>query len=527
MWRVLLVDDDMIVRVGIKTIGNWQKYDMEIVGEAPGGAQALALFKELKPDLVITDIRMPGMDGIELLGQIRALSRDARVVMLSNYDDKEYLKDALRRGANNFVTKNELDENTLADVLRREKDALEAARSVRPAQKESAGVTPAIKNHFLTKYLAGGYDAETLEERLRQYVLEGEGNAPFCACLLLLDYRFDQGRQAKGLALQENYMANLLQGVLTKYPRSVVAQNERLSRVAALLLAPSITEGEVEYVCQCAMDASTLYAKARVHIGVSGIVSEIRGLRAIQSQAEHAILSASLQEGNAIERCSAASRGAPDAAAQRRFTNLLRQLYVTRPDDGQSVRSVCAQLIGELRDHPHTLMKKLYCNELVAWYRRVAAQRCADTPSIEDLDMTLLLSSFDLNELQELSLYYAFRLESACREEEASGNPYVESIKEYLRANYKNPVSLADAARHVHLSKNYVSALFSDATGMSLVEYLTRLRIRAAVELMNSGGMQVQEVARLSGFQSERYFSQTFKNILGVSPSMYFRIVRP
>ena len=78
----------------------------------------------------------------------------------------------------------------------------------------------------------------------------------------------------------------------------------------------------------------------------------------------------------------------------------------------------------------------------------------------------------------------------------------------------------------MHLSKNYVSALFSEVTGMSLVEYLTRLRIRVAVELMNAGGMQVQEVARLSGFQSERYFSQTFKNLLGVSPSMYCRIIK-
>jgi two-component system response regulator YesN len=525
MWRVLLVDDDMVVRVGIKTIGNWAKYDMEIVGEASGGCQALTLFKELRPDLVITDIRMPGMDGIELLGQIRSLSQDARVVMLSNYDDKEYLKDALRRGANNFVTKNELDENTLADVLRREWEALEATRKARPAEKESAGVTPAVKNHFLTKYLAGGYGPETLVGRFCQYILEGDRSAPFCACLMLLDYRFDQGRQAEGLALQENYMANLVQGVLTKYPRSVVVQNERLSRVAALLIAPSLTGGEVEYVCQCAMDASALYAKARVHIGSSDVARDAGELRAILGQAECAVLCASLDEGNRIEPYRAA-QGAPDVAAQRRFTNLLRQLYVTRPDDGRSMRSVCAQLIGELREHPHTLMKKLYCNELVAWYRRVAAQLSQGAPPVEELDITLLLSSFDLEELQELSLYYVFRLESARQEEEASGNPYVESVKEYLSANYKNPVSLSDAARHVHLSKNYLSALFSEVTGVSLVEYLTRLRIRAAVELMNAGSMQVQEVARLSGFQSERYFSQTFKNLLGVSPSMYCRIVK-
>ena len=286
MWRVLLVDDDMVVRVGIKTIGNWQKYDMEIVGEAASGTQALALFKEMRPDLVITDIRMPGMDGIELLGQIRALSQDARVVMLSNYDDKEYLKDALRRGANNFVTKNELDENTLSDVLRREKDALEAVHKARPAQPESAGVMPAVKNQFLTKYLAGGYGPETLVERFGQYMLEGNRSAPFCACLVFLDYRFDQGRQAEGLALQENYMANLVQGVLTKYPGSVVVQNERLSRVTALLYAPSLTCDEVDYVCQCAMDASTLYAKVRVHIGVSDIARDAGELRAILCQAD-------------------------------------------------------------------------------------------------------------------------------------------------------------------------------------------------------------------------------------------------
>lgn len=117
MYQVLLVDDDLIVRMFLKDTLEWSKFGFEVAGDARDGEEALELAGRLKPDLILTDISMPRMDGIELIRRLRAGGYDGVLVALSCHDDFELVKSALQSGADEYLLKNHINEDSMCEMM--------------------------------------------------------------------------------------------------------------------------------------------------------------------------------------------------------------------------------------------------------------------------------------------------------------------------------------------------------------------------------------------------------------------------
>ncbi|MDQ0656355.1 response regulator [Paenibacillus sp. W2I17] len=117
MYKLMIVDDELLMRVGIRSMLNWEEYNFYVVGEAGNGKEALSLALEVMPDLIITDIKMPIMDGLQLIQEASCVLKTCKYVILSNFDEFHYVKEALKLGASDYLIKSEITESSLIDLL--------------------------------------------------------------------------------------------------------------------------------------------------------------------------------------------------------------------------------------------------------------------------------------------------------------------------------------------------------------------------------------------------------------------------
>ena len=402
MWKVLLVDDDMIVRVGIKMMGTWKENNFEVVAEASSGKQAASLFEMYSPDLVLADIMMPGMDGLELLRVIRDKNQDTRVIMLTNYDDKEYIKEALRLGASDFVVKSDMDSEYLNRLLAKENISL-SQRKYKHTRVED--VNEATRKRLLLQLVGKVYSDPVDLNMFVQNVLALKSEGSFSMALLKISYDLGQ------LKFDVDYLIELISGVVSNHSEFLAVSNRKLKTIYVLMmrLSGALTENTLHYASQDIDSALMLYSKIRVATGISAIHTNVHNLEVMVDEAESA--------------------------------------------------SICA-------------LKRTQTD--VVFYKDIEGHRGS-----------------------------------------------INGILKYIHAHYAEQITLEDVAKHAYVSKNYLSALFSDVMKVSFVSYLTQYRMNRAVELLLMTNLRVMEIAQAVGFITDRYFSQTFKKYVGVTPTEF------
>ena len=160
MKKILIADDEFLVRLGLKTTIDWEQHGFIIVGEAKNGKEALELFEQSDPDILLTDIRMPVMDGLEVIQTVKQKKRSLKCVILTHYDDFNYAKEAIKLGASDYILKSDLNSDNLFSILNRISNEIDAET------KKSSELS--VNNEVIT---SSNY--ELCKELLRKRVEEG------------------------------------------------------------------------------------------------------------------------------------------------------------------------------------------------------------------------------------------------------------------------------------------------------------------------------------------------------------------
>lgn len=518
MYKVIIVDDDMIVRVGIRMIGQWEKYNMEVVGEASDGEQGLEIFHLYHPDLVLTDIMMPGMTGIELLKQIRQENKDTRVILLTNFDDKENLKEAIRCGANDFMAKNELNEETMDVLLNKEMTILQKIA------REDNHVSNAVemKKKIIRIFTESMVPKKEYEkEFFKQFGLQEK--QLFKAAIIQVNYK---GKSAVKSYENEETVRKLIRvisGVLTDYPQSFIWDNQRKSIGIFLMdISNRLDVRKLMDFCISMSNAIRLYTQIVTHICASGLAENIEDLYRLKSQLDKSVLTAAFFSSDKIVIYDQIEEVGVSTNCAGKYKNLLKQMYLCSLEQISEVEQICHSILNESNRERNINLKSLLCSEFAAWYRRGLSM--IDTTvreQIAEVDYHLLINAFDNEELkQEID----FLLECIAKEQrkfQITENDVINNILFYINKNYASPLSLKDVADYVNLSKNYVSTLFNNIMQESFAEYLAKVRIEKAKGILRLTDYRISEVSDLVGFSSEKYFSVTFKNIVGITPKEY------
>ena len=372
-------------------------------------------------------------------------------------------------------------------------------------------------------------DEAYLKNEFNELFLQNK-EKPFHAGILYINCKKDLSDGAvPSISRQLTCLSEIVTGVLTAYPDSVIIENKGFFLTVFLFTDDcQLPETRWKELCQSIRDALSLYAVGSFHIGASCLITSADDLTKLKYQADQAILAASFHTESILVLYDTIGELHLCSELNRSHLGMLKKIYISDFSDKKEIRRICRILLGEIRRTNNLKLKKMFCNEFSSWYNRVAGMMNLEETGVmwRFLDFQTLLNAFDHKELENDIEQFIEHLSALKEENQSTGNSFIDDALAYIHMNYASSISLGDAAGHVHLSKNYFSTLFSEVLGVSFVDYLTNYRIRKAADILWMTDYRINETAGLVGFTSERYFSQTFKNVLGISPSEYRNMLK-
>jgi two-component system response regulator YesN len=500
--KVLIVDDE-------KPIRQWFTFTIEksgrpyqVVGEAANGKEALAIFREHLPDLVITDIRMPVMDGIELMREIKAIAPATDVVILTCYPDFDYAREAVKQGAFDYMLKAEVQDRDILDLL----EKIRIKREQQGNLMQSLQIHRRVQmNAWLDDLIKGKLAGEEqAEKRLRELKIHLADH--FLFAMAIRPDTIENGNRVDPLAgLAGSFYSFIYESdkliLLGSLPKSNsrMAQRESLFKLA----------GEV----QRAVGGS---------IGVSNLFSGFTNIRTACKEAL-ALLNLEFYQGRGSiiltdkkveylnlpeiqeleKRIIAAIEAQDGSAVMARTKELLMLLEKGNVLDVQGVRRICHEILG-------VLSAKAYLN--------------GESDSVGKLKFNIaeeLRRKRYFRELSDWVLEVAETMIEAFKIPEGKYSAIVKRALDYLGEHYNEAVSLKEIAALVHLNPNYFCQLFKAETGENFSNYLTSLRLKKAEELLKNTDLRAYEIAEKIGYPNLSYFSRIFKKYTGKSPFEY------
>lgn len=529
MHRVIIVEDEFIVRYGIRSMINWESIGMEVIGEASNGREALEVMESGLPDILITDIKMPVMDGIELIAEVRKLSPDIRIIILSNLEDFQYAKEAIRHSVSEYMIKSDMMPRDFEEVLLKLKESLEAVQKNMPVPSLAAPPEPVHKENFLMELMErGAAQGQIDRSRLAQAGLAD--SRP----LYLLHISLGSSAEP-GYGQGQTVIRRLLEQIWVEralgYEMFPDRQGELNIIVTTELNAQSAGSDWLDFVRSCSEELicrlSGQYGWTAT-MGLSGVNGQWAELKNAYVQAvEAARQKLFMGSGRVLVHGSEELKAQvpPLEALQISSRQIQSMVYAFQ---SRELEEYLNQLFGQLAVRRDADLVQIISLELLMILTTLWPDVSRDAEQVLELKKQYFdeLSTLDTLEQSRLWFMQAFEaLVEHMKEMYNSDRNSIIKATQYIQQYYDHEITLQSISRLVHLSKNYFANLFRKEVGESFLEYLTRIRIEKAKTLL-TGELKAGDVGTLVGIQDPKYFSKVFKKITGVTPSEYRGLVR-
>ena len=537
MTRILIVDDETLVRIGIKSMVDWESYGFSIVGEADNGKSGYEMAKKLKPDIVLTDIKMPCMDGLELLRLLKKENLCMGVIILSAYSDFPYVKKALKYGADDYILKVDLEEDSLISLLLSLGERIDERKSAHKRNQMEEQLYSEnmefLQSKFLKDLIEGQADKKQTEEQLDLLGISLEPQYLRCISVELKGGSFfNQGKLGSKQEEQRIHktLLNLLLEVTRNYPNLYAAD---MGMFEYILVSGTEAQRERSYFAELAGHIRSLaekYINTDVVIGIGDSMSGYERLPECAKQAmsasEYAVVG-QLSPVVFFEDVSDVDLSADDSleTATRQLETDLSKMDIAQvtASVGNIIDVVQANprmKTEQVREYWHIIayMFRKFQSNIQNTVRQNAGQ--AHIAAAEKLEWVLSKKPRDHHDfLQNLAA-----LRSVAKElikPSKSSPALVHEIKEYIDENYQKPLQLENIATQFSISSNYLCRVYKKITGQSVLEYVTQQRIEEAKYLLQTTNTKIKDISQLVGYENIYYFSKVFKKVTGESPAAF------
>ncbi len=524
-YRVLLADDEEEIRSGISRKIDWPSLGFTLVGEAGNGEEALELADQLRPDVVLTDIKMPFMDGLELCRRLRVSLPGARLVVFSGFDDFEYARRAMSLGVSEYVLK-PINAPELMQVLAKLREQLDCQRlerrdmeTLRRRYEESL---PVLRELFYTRLLSGQLRPEQVQDRAARYEIDLPQGL-WTTALVHVDGLGDEGERDELLLLSvqsflEKHFA--LEGcaarvVLYGDMAALLVHLDREDRLYPLL-------EELERLSRLSQSYLGLRLTTGVGLPCRGPEELNRSAAGARSALDYRVLAGG---GRVIY----IGDQEPQSAAAPSFEEEDQRVLSAAVKLGtqEQLEAVVRELMERLRHAGLSLSKcDLFLLEVVTCLVRLTRSGGLPVEEVFGEGFTGAVSVSDFSSLEELGNWLAERCgrlhDLLGRRRSDSAWQMVERAKDYIAGHYTDEqLSVEALCSHIHLSPTYFSTLFKREVGLSFTAYVTKVRMEEAARLLRETDEKTYRIAEATGFTDPNYFSYVFKRHFGLSPSKF------
>ena len=530
LYRIMLVDDEEEVRKAMIRQMDWERLGFTVVGDAENGQEALEKLEQLEPEVIMTDIRMPYMDGMTLTARIREKYPSIKILIFSGYDDFEYAQQAIKLNVTEYILK-PVNGEELAEILNRIKISLdqeiEQRRNFDSLRESYLGSLPILRELFLNDLVRRTTDVDLVTPKLREYGID------------ILDAR-------KWLA------AVIHIEDLKRTETPVFSNHQELIPISVRGLAEDHLRPYCRFAIFNSMDGITVIAAIDENNTQTGLMNLFNDI----CKESRRVLEVTITVGvghrsDALQEISRSYQTAVDALGYRAIVGVGKVIYI---NDVEPVSRGKLQLDGKGEAELITAIK-FGPKEMIETVIQNMANRMEDAKvhasqyqvymlSIVNC-MIQMMQQYDLNMddmfgegfqyLDALAGGYSrekfasWMIPIACRmnetmnqERDNTTKKVILEAKEYIQEHYSNPdLSVEMLCRHLHMSPAYFSTVFKRETGQTYVNYLTEVRLDKAVDLLNETSDKTYVIAEKVGYQEQNYFSYVFKKKYGVSPTKY------
>lgn len=521
MLKMLIVEDEEILRNGIYKIGNWKEHDIEITGLAKNGVQALEMIKECKPNIVLTDVVMPFMNGLELTQHLHEMYPDIKVIILSGHEEFQYVKTALEYKAQNYLLKPAKIENIVKAVLGVKKEIeqeLKKTQEIELIKKKLKESIPVLQNHFLNKLISSNLTDFEEFKRKKDFLNIKINNKNLVVVLFDID---KENNSLEDIEIKNMILQDISKSVFSEISSCCVFQNifgytviisnyenDKFSRnnVKFILDAVSRIQKEMADKHLCS-----------VSVGISRGVESISEIRTAYKEAETA-----LDYRFFIGSSSAIYIGDIDFSENNNYINIedaeakilttIRSGDVNLTSDAikeyfKSLEQLMLKGPGFIKHEVSALLHNVfrYIRSVNSNHEELSLKEEQLIISLQNKSiLTLYEIEKNVIEIVELSM------KIICDERKINNQIIAEKAKTYIKNNLSGDISLIAVADAVYVSPNYLSYLFKE-NGENFKDYVIRKKMEKAEEFLTKGKLNLNQIASRLGYSDGRYFSQVYK----------------
>ncbi|WP_028610098.1 response regulator [Paenibacillus harenae] len=544
MLQVLLVDDEPLVRHELRTLLDWEKNGFEICGEAYNGAIALEMIEQSPPHIAIIDVNMPEMNGVELNRTIRERFPPIKTIMLSSFDDYDYVRECLKNGAVDYLLKHRLDAATLLTMLN--KAVLDLRQEQRLHENRIANgkmaerLNPVLIRDHLAELVRGNKDAAAEFEAYARSNSLYPGAVSYAAAAVQI---------VPFLLLTESYSDvqtnRLVQQAVDIMQQSLGDIHERTAAYAGdgrMIVVLAFKErSEHASASEAGRLVSKLQHSLELFLNLKCVYAVGHACGSLsQIGASYASAGRALDVSPSIEPPAAGkSSGDSEQAEERRRSVYNQRVSLTIEEqkqillaierlDKEGMHSLIASVLAAIRNQPiHSHTVQMIVSELLHTGDKVLKKWMpihSPEASTDELPSRSELGRIgSILELEHWLQSYFAGLLTLLKRRQVTGSysRHVSQAIDFILERYTGYVTLELTAGTIGLNPSYLSRLFKEETNSTFSEYVNRVRIDAGRKLIESGQYSIKQISNQVGFTTHNYFFKVFKEITGMTPQEY------
>lgn len=512
MTSILIVDDEPLIRRGLESMIPWESLQCQLADQASNGQEGLKKIRQHHPDIVFTDIRMPVMDGLQMIEEAQRGGDHPVFIILSGYNDFELVRSAMRLGAIDYLTKLNLDEKELISLIQTAKTMIQPA-------KQPAAPSPStdFKKSFIAEMLRLKPDKNLLFQQMPQNFTLQKNHFYRILCFHLTDAPITFQDSASKQDLPQTFLDNLC---IEQFPECIDSSVYHLS--------DSVTTVYIEYQGNLSPDTLTLkcqnlitsvrrYLNQPLSIGISAPHQNIMHIstayeEAMESLAYHVSgIDASIHFYTDLLNADSLKRQIQQLNTENLFfesaENLMLQIqkYMTQSNVPlKEASEICFLLISHLY-HFDTKSQAFF----IQWFHTeyTSSGQLLMTSS-EAYTSWILHLSQGINHYSQQYMNEIYRYK-------------VKKAKEYIYQNRLQKISLNEVAAMLEITPSYLSRIFKKVTQKSFSDYVAEIKIEEAKSLLLKDNNRIYEVSSILGYDDPYYFSKVFKKITQMTPSEF------
>lgn len=527
MLKMLIVDDEQFVIDGLKNALDWKKYDIDIVGEATDGKEAIDFISNHKVDILFTDIKMPILDGIQLIELVRSHNKDMKIVILSGYEDFNYAKSAIQNQVFEYLLKPiTLDkiEELIIRLVQQYKTEYKKRQRRLETEKTLQKFRPLMEEQFYIDLLNGVHQKE-----MYPFLELNLGYNAYKVVVVNIDNLSPDRNRVISDKEKQSFILKILDLLKQECPMVSNFIAIQYNSISIALLFKFKNTNQVEYLIS---DLQNMQNKIFQHIGITvsfGIGNTYNHITEIHNSLKEAnkALKYKLYYGNKSIICYSNiifnSSGSSSSITDSK-EDLVNSIKSIDPIKAQEALFNIYSLLKNDKSYTIEYIRKLSIDILLT-LSFALYDKNEYLKNIYDEKRDLFEYVQHLDTLDDIfdTLYHGFAtvIQYLKEKSESKNKNIITIITKYINDNISEDITLDKISQQVFLTPNYIGYIFKEEMGISFSEYVTQVRMEHAKELLKHPENKIYEVSQKVGYKNSHYFSKLFKKHTGINPSQY------